>query len=400
MASTGFSPFTDPRRWQWLALLLLFGGLLWLLAPVLTPFAVAALLAWLGDPLVQRLQRAGRSRAVAVGLVFALMSLLLALALLLLVPLLQDQLARLVQWLPRLGQWLAGTAVPWLEQRFDVPLSGYVDPAALVDMLKAHWQQAGGIAANVLGGISRSGLTVLGWIGNLVLIPLLTFYFLRDWQPMLGRVRELLPRPVEPTVLRLARESDEVLGAFLRGQLSVMISLGAIYGTGLWLVGIELGILIGFVAGLISFVPYLGAAIGVSAALIAAMVQHGDVLHIVLVLAVFAAGQTLESFVLTPWLVGDRIGLHPVAVIFAIMAGGQLFGFLGVLLALPVAAVVMVLLRYLHAHYRESELYGADEAPATAGPAGALPAEAASAASSAASPAVAPATSGSTLPPA
>jgi predicted PurR-regulated permease PerM len=228
-------------------------------------------------------------------------------------------------------------------------------------LLKGHWQQAGGIVATVLGGISKSGLTILHWATNIALIPVLTFYFLRDWRSLLTSLRELLPRPLEPVVLRLATEADEVLGGFLRGQLSVMVSLGAIYATGLTLAGIQFGFLIGFVAGLVSFVPYLGAFIGVSSALIAVMVQYGDPTHLLMVMAVFAVGQTCESFLLVPWLVGDRIGLHPVAVIFSIMAGGELFGFLGVLLALPTAAVAMVGLRFAHQRYTESHLYGAPE---------------------------------------
>ena len=208
--------------------------------------------------------------------------------------------------------------------------------------------------------MSRSGLALFAIIANIALVPVLTFYFLRDWDMLVGRVRALLPRPMLPTATRLAVESNEVLGGFIRGQVSVMVALGAIYAIGLWLVGLDLGLLIGFIAGLVAFVPYLGAFVGVSSAVIATLVQHGDPAHLALVLAVFAVGQALESFVLTPWLVGDRIGLHPVAVIFAIMAGGQLFGFLGVLLALPVAALAMVLLRYGHERYTSSDLYGAE----------------------------------------
>lgn len=361
--------FRDQRRWQWLLLAVLAGGLIWLLGPILTPFVISALLAWLGDPLVARLERAGRSRAVAVGLVFLFMILMLVLALLILVPLLSSQIEKLIDWLPQLAGWISFTAIPWLESKLGVKLAGYVDPDYLVGLLKAHWQQAGGIAATVLGGLSKSGLAILGWVANIVLIPVLTFYFLRDWRTMLAQLRALLPRPVEPVVMQLARESDDVLGGFLRGQLSVMVSLGAIYGFGLWMVGLDLGLLIGFIAGLVSFVPYLGAMVGISAAVIATLVQHGDLMHLALVLGIFMLGQTIESFVLTPWLVGDRIGLHPVAVIFSIMAGGQLFGFLGVLLALPVAAVAMVGLRYAYRHYTESHLYGAEDPPDGTAPA-------------------------------
>ncbi len=369
-------PFSDRRRWQWLALAAGLGALVWLLAPILTPFVVSALLAWLGDPLVARIERRGRSRTTGVLLVFSLMTLVIVLGVLLLIPLIENQVQQFVEWLPRFGTWLTGVAVPWIEARFDVELAGYVDPSQVINLLKQHWQEAGGIAATVFGGVSKSGLAILGWVANLALIPVVTFYFLRDWRDMLARIRELLPRPVEPLVLKLAGESDAVLGGFIRGQISVMIALGIIYATGLWMVGLDLGILIGLVAGLVSFVPYLGAVVGIGAAIIATLVQHGDWLHLVLVLGVFALGQTLESFVLTPWLVGDRIGLHPVAVIFALMAGGQLFGFLGLLLALPVAAVVMVVLRYAHARYTESKLYGAGEdgSGAVGAPSGATPA--------------------------
>lgn len=353
----------DQRRWRWLALLVLAGGLIWLLSPILTPFVLSALLAWLGNPLVLRLERAGRSRNTAVIIVFVLMSLILTLTLILLIPLLEEQIRELILWLPRLAEWTTGTVIPWIETRFNISLKQYVDPMAIVNLVKGHWQQAGGIAATVLGGISKSGLAILGWIATISLIPVVTYYFLRDWQSMLGRLQSLIPRPIEPTFLKLARESDAVLGSFMRGQISVMLALGSVYALGLWLVGVEFGFLIGFIAGLVSFVPYLGAFVGISAALIAALVQGMDPMHLGLVVVVFMIGQTLESFILTPWLVGDSIGLHPVAVIFSIMAGGQLFGFLGVLLALPVTAVVMVLLRYAHAQYTASNLYGAEKPP-------------------------------------
>jgi predicted PurR-regulated permease PerM len=292
---------------------------------------------------------------------------LLAIAALFLLPMLWEQVQYLFDTLPRLAEWATTIALPWLEHRFHVGLAKYIDPAYLIGVVKSHWEEAGGIAATILGRVSQSGLFLFGLLANIALVPVLTFYFLRDWDVMIAHLRELLPRPLLPTAERLARESDQVLGGFLRGQLSVMLALGSVYAIGLWLVGLDLGLLIGFVAGLVSFVPYLGAFVGVSAAVIASLVQFGDPMNLALVLGVFAIGQALESFVLTPWLVGDRIGLHPVAVIFAIMAGGQLFGFLGVLLALPVAAVAMVLLRYGHERYTQSHMYGgtvvAAEAP-------------------------------------
>jgi predicted PurR-regulated permease PerM len=351
------------RRWQWLVAIVLLGLLVWLLAPILTPFVISAMLGWLGDPLVDRLEASGRSRSTAVLIVFVLMTALLAVALLVLVPMLWEQIQTLIDWLPRLAIWVTGVAVPWIEHRFHVDLARYVDPSYLFELIRGHWAEAGGIAATVLGGISSSGLALFAILANIALVPVLSFYFLRDWDLLIERVRSLLPRPILPTVTRLAVESDQVLGGFIRGQLSVMVALGSIYALGLWATGLDLGLLIGFIAGLVSFVPYLGAFFGLSAAIIATLVQHGDLLHLALVLGVFSVGQALESFILTPWLVGDKIGLHPVAVIFAIMAGGQLFGFLGVLLALPVAAVTMVMLRYVHERYRSSHMYGAEPEP-------------------------------------
>jgi predicted PurR-regulated permease PerM len=202
---------------------------------------------------------------------------------------------------------------------------------------------------------------MMAWVANIVLLPILTFYFLRDWDKLVERVAALIPRDHVATVDRLALESNDVLGAFLRGQFLVMLALGAIYAVGLSVVGLKLGLLIGIIAGLISFVPYLGTATGIVLGVIAALVQTGgDWSLVALVLVVFVIGQMLEGYVLTPRIVGDRIGLHPVAVIFAIMAGGQLFGFLGMLLALPVAAVANVLLRYAHERYTQSKLYAGD----------------------------------------
>lgn len=359
---------THSRSWQLLALVVLIGGLIYLLAPVLTPFAVAALLAWLGDPLVDRLERRGLSRGAAVALVFAVMTLALVLAVVALVPLLERQIARLIEKLPLGVAWTNGVVLPWIEAHTGFAVDRF-DPGSVIEMVKNHWQQAGGIASTVLGKVTSSGLAIVGFLGSLALLPVVTFYFMRDWDQMVGRLRALLPRHVEPTVSRLARESDQVLGAFLRGQLAVMLLLGLIYSVGLWLVGLDLALLIGIIAGFVSFVPYLGVIVGGGMALIAAAIQYQDFMHPLLVLGVFVLGQLLEGFLLTPKIVGDSVGLHPVAVIFAILAGGTLFGFLGVLLALPVAAVGMVLLREAHGRYLASALYGApvaDGVPAAA----------------------------------
>jgi predicted PurR-regulated permease PerM len=266
----------------------------------------------------------------------------------------------LINSLPGYRDWFVGTALPWVEHRTGLQILSWLDPERLFVLIREHWQSAGGAASTLLGYVSRSGFALLGWLANIVLLPVLSFFFLRDWDLIVGRIGLLVPRDHFDTVRRLALESNEVLGGFLRGQMLVMLILGLLYALGLWLVGLDLGILIGLLAGLLTFVPYLGPAFIVLFGGIAALVQFGDWQHLAGVGVVFAVGQLVESFVLTPMLVGDRIGLHPMAVIFAVMAGGTLFGFLGMLLALPVAAVANVLLRYTQERYRQSRLYAGD----------------------------------------
>ncbi|MGH8439657.1 MAG: AI-2E family transporter [Pseudomonas sp.] len=354
---------TDMRRWVWLGVTLLCTALLYWLHPILSPFLVGILLAYLADPLVDRLERAGLSRTWGVVLVFTLFTLLLTLLLLVLVPMLAKQLVRLYELAPQMLDWLQHDALPWVQTRL-----GLADGFWKFDKIKAaisgHMGQTTDIVGVILSQATASGLALLGWLANLVLIPVVSFYLLRDWDLMMAKIRSLLPRQREERVVALAGECHEVLGAFVRGQLMVMVALGVIYASGLMLVGLELGLLIGLLAGLAAIVPYMGFIIGIGAAMIAGLFQFGgDPYPLLAIAAVFMIGQALEGMVLTPLLVDDRIGLHPVAVIFAILAGGELFGFTGVLLALPVAAVIMVLLRHVHDLYKESEMYGGEIDP-------------------------------------
>jgi len=344
------------RRWQLFAITAAIVYLVWLLAPVLMPFAVAAMLAYLGDPLADRLERLGLNRMWAATIVFVVIMVAVVGVLLLLIPLIARQIENLVSNLPRYGDWAQNTVWPWLQARLHLDPHTF-DSDRLLAAIKAHIGSIGGVASAVLGKVSRGGLGIAMWLTNLVLIPVVAFYLLRDWDRLVAKVDGMLPRSIQPTIAYLASESDKILGAFVRGQLLVMLALGVFYGAGLGVVGLTVGPLIGMVAGLLSFVPYLGFIIGFVAAIVAALVQYGDWAHVLMVCGVFAVGQLLEGYVLVPKLVGDKIGLHPVAVMFAVLAGGYLFGFLGVLLALPAASVIMVLLRYLLERYRLSELY-------------------------------------------
>lgn len=345
------------RRLQWAALGLFLCWLLWLLAPVLSPFVLGALLGWLGDPLVDRLERAGRSRNVAVVLVFTAMSLLVVLGLLLLVPMIQGQIRTLVAALPKYQHWFIATILPWVEARTGLEITSRLDLNHLIGLVRSNWESAGGFASTLLGYMSRSGFALIGLAANIALLPVVTFFALRDWDLLVARVASLVPRDHLGTVSRLATQSSDVLGGFMRGQFLVMLILGVVYAVGLWGVGLDLGILIGIIGGLLTFVPYVGPATVLVLGVIAALVQYGDWQHVTAVLVVFGVGQLVESYWLTPKLVGDRIGLHPVAVIFAVLAGGQLFGFLGMLIALPCAAVANVLLRYAEERYTHSRLY-------------------------------------------
>lgn len=345
----------DSQKWLFLTALIVSGLLLYVLSPILTPFVAAALLAYLGDPLVDRLEARKLSRTVSVVVVFSIMFTVLTLAVLLLAPIVQAQILGLIKKLPQYLEWVNLHVMPWVRESLGVQTQP--DLNRIKTLLAANWQEAGSFAGNLLGYVTRSGAMLAGWLANLLLIPVVTFYMLRDWDVFVAYVRDMLPRNLEPTVSKLASESDEMLGAFLRGQLLVMMALSAVYSLGLWLIGLEFALLIGLLAGFVSFVPYLGFIVGVVVAGIAMFFQTHELLPVLLVYAVFGVGQMFEGMLLTPLLVGDRIGLHPVAVIFAVLAGGQLFGFFGVLLALPAAAVLAVLLRHMHRRYKGSQLY-------------------------------------------
>mgnify|MGYP000613264466 CR=1 FL=1 len=352
---------TDSQRWFFLICSVIFAALIYLLQPILMPFVVAAFLAYLTDPMADRLEEVGLSRTLSVVVVFLVMTAFVMMGVLFLLPKLGHQIQVMVKMVPAVVSMVEQEWIPTLESTLGISLAE-LDWQSVRQLLTGHWQTTGNLVKDLFSGIGQSGLALVGWLANLVLIPVVMFYLLRDWDVMMGRIGHLLPRNIEPKVKLWALECDEVLGAFIKGQLLVMFALGVIYAVGLWFVGLDLALLVGILAGLASIVPYMGFIIGILAAAIAAMLQFNDVTVLAWVGLVFGIGQLLEGMVLTPLLVGDKIGLHPVAVIFAIMAGGQLFGFVGILIALPVAAVIMVLLRHLHEGYKGSKLYAMDSA--------------------------------------
>ncbi|MCD6040062.1 MAG: hypothetical protein K0S27_1462 [Gammaproteobacteria bacterium] len=345
------------HRWNkfYIFLTVLFlGWLFHLLAPILTPFLIGALLAYCVDPLVTQLMRLRLSRLLSVIIIFSLLFLVIALFFLCLTPVIQTQIQNLSNALPNMITWIQQTCMTWLANL------GIHEPnvGTLKTTLVEHLTQPGSDAAGkFFDTILHSGFVLMEWLVHLILIPVVTFYLLLDWKKVIIGIHHLIPRRIEPTVIRLMKECNAVLSAFFRGQLIVMVALSVLYSTGLTLIGLRIGLILGLIIGTISIVPYLGVIIGVTAASIATYIQFNTFSSVLLVWLLFGVGHLFEHLYLTPKLVGDRIGLHPVAVIFAILAGGKLFGFFGVLLALPAAAVIMVWLRYLIKRYHASSLY-------------------------------------------
>ena len=331
-------------------------GLLYLLAPVLTPFLVAALLAYLGDPLIDRLEAHKIPRSWAVALVFSVILLSLLLLLLFLIPMLTHQFKGLLQRLPAHIDGFQTYVLPWLQDHLGINPELF-NLRSLQDKLVESAQDMGDMASSLLESFRASSSVLFAWLADLVLVPVVTFYLLRDWDLLVARGHALLPRRIELMVSTLVREADGVIGAFLRGQAIVMAALGVLYSTGLAVIGLDFSLLIGMLAGLVSFVPYLGLITGILVASIAALLQFHSLLSLIPIFIVFGVGQLISDFLLTPKLVGDRIGLHPVAVLFAVLAGGHLFGFFGILLALPTAAVIAVLLHHAHDKYLSSVFY-------------------------------------------
>lgn len=356
------------RRQNWLWALVGISALilLWLLKPILLPFILGAVLAYICDPMVERLARTGISRAIATALVVLGLILAITLLVLILIPLLQQEATTLATRAPMALDWLRDTAVPWINQQFGLNLQ--LDMASLKDLVQQQGAQAQSLAQRLLGWLlgtlSVGGAALIGILTTVLLTPIVMFYLLRDCPTTIRRVQNIIPLEWQPRALRILRDIDAVLGEFLHGQMLVMLALALYYTVALWLCGLRFALPVGLLTGLLIFIPYVGYSTGLLLAVLAACLQFEGWNLILAVLAVYGAGQLLESFVLTPFLVGERIGLHPLAVIFALMAFAQLFGFVGVLIALPASAALLVALRELRHSYFNSPFYrGSQTAP-------------------------------------
>ncbi|WP_151719212.1 AI-2E family transporter [Gemmobacter serpentinus] len=343
-------PVRDQMKYWGIATLVLL-VLLWALGNVILPFIVGGAIAYFMDPVADRLERLGMSRAAATGtisIVALLAAILLALAI---VPLLFKQLTDLVNEAPEIFRRLQAFMLERFPQMQDETSTMRQTLESIGKLIQA---KGGELAQTLLG----SAMSVLNAVVFIVVVPVVAFYLLLDWDRMVARVDEILPRDHAPVVRHLAREIDKVLAAFVRGQISVCIALGTFYSVALMAAGLNYGLIVGAIAGAVTFIPYVGAIIGGALAIGLALFQFwGDWFSIGIIAGIFALGQFLEGNIITPKLVGNSVGLHPVWLLFALSAFGTLFGFVGMLVAVPVAAALGVLARFAIDRYKESRLY-------------------------------------------
>jgi predicted PurR-regulated permease PerM len=331
--------------------------LLYVLRPVLFPFLLSAVLAYVCLPLVHWLDRRRLPRTVSVVIVLSLVLGALALLFGIVMPLLVREITTLVGQVPAWLDTLDQRVAPWINERLGTDLK--LDLDAMVQTLRELLASSENVGSRVLTSLKLGGLGLLGLFANLVLVPIVMFFLMRDWERILDRAERLVPRRWQAETLAFAREADHTLGQYLHGQVLVLLVMSVLYTAGLWATGLEAYLPIGIVTGLLTFVPYVGASVGFVLATLAAFMQFGEFGPVAWVWAVFFIGQALEGNFITPKLVGGAIGLHPVVVIFALLAFGQLFGFTGLLLALPASAVLAVGVRHLLRRYHSSEFYNA-----------------------------------------
>lgn len=340
----------------WVAALIVFIGLLWLFSPILLPFVLGMALAYLLNPLVNRLTKHGMSRLVAALLILGSFVLALVVLLLIIAPLLARQFSAFIDNVPsyvlRLQAMVSDPAHPWLKRVIGDNLVGA--DKSVSDLLN----QAIVYLTHVLASLWAQGRVLISIFSLLIITPVVAFYLQCDWDRMVSSVDRLVPMPQRETVRGLAREIDAAMAGYVRGQSGVCLILGSYYAVGLTLAGLSFGLLIGVVSGLISFIPYVGSLTGLILSLVVATAQFfPDWTRILIVAGIVLVGQFFEGYVLAPKLVGESIGLHPLWLIFALFAFGYLFGFVGLLLAVPLAAAAGVLTRFAVRRYRASPLY-------------------------------------------
>ncbi len=339
----------------WLTLFIFFCVSVYVLRSVLLPFVAGIIIGYLLDPLTSKFEKWGMNRTLATVVVMVLVILVLFPLLVLLIGVIDEQLGRFITSVPTYLTALLKKFEPVfaeLQQRFPD-----LDAEKVRQYIRGNMANGLKVFGSIVKGVISSGFAFFNVLSLLLITPVVAFYMLRDWDKFVGKVDGLLPRHSKASIEKQAREIDRILAGFIRGQLSVCVLLGTFYAVGLYLVGLDLGVLVGFIAGIISFIPYVGSITGFVISMAIAFAQFDSLGQILPVVAVFAAGQFLEGNFLTPKLVGESVGLHPVWVMFALLAGGVLLGFLGLMIAVPVAAVLGVIIRHQIENYKHSSLY-------------------------------------------
>jgi predicted PurR-regulated permease PerM len=355
-AAAGAAETSPPVLWWSVAgAMAALVGLVYLLGPILSPFLFGAVLAYVGSPIVGWGAQHRLPRMIGALLVVAGMFAVIGALILILVPMVQTETVTIASRLPELADRFNQSFVPWARERLGIDLQ--FDAATLRALVADNVSGVQKIGVWVLGSLKIGGVALLGFLANLLLTPVVMFYLLMDWEALIAKIGSLLPRRWSRRSQTIAVEIDRVLAEYLRGQVTVMAILAVYYAAALWVAGLQFAVPIGVLTGLLIFVPYLGFGIGLALAVVVALLQFSVWQGVAGVLVVYGIGQLLEALVLTPWLVGERIGLHPLAVIFALLAFAQLFGFTGVLLALPASAAILVALRHVRAAYAGSAFY-------------------------------------------
>ena len=352
-------PFSTSEQRQsllWIAIGILLVALFVLLGPVLAPFVAAAMIGYVLNPGVDWLTARRIPRTSAVMLIIIATFILIIALLLIVVPILRSEIPLLQQRLPSLLDKIDAILGPWLAQ---LGMKVQLDSAGVKQML-AEKLAAGSaeLGPAFLSSLKVGGMAVMGWIATIVLVPVVLFYLLLDWHAMLARLALMVPRRWISQVTSMAVEADSLLAQYLRGQLLVMLVLATYYSVALAIAGFDVALPVGLLTGLLVFIPYIGFGIGLLLAVVAAILQFDGLQGLIAIAIIYGCGQVIEGFYLTPRLVGERIGLHPLAVIFALLAFGQLFGFVGILLALPASAILSVIVKRLREHYLQSPFYG------------------------------------------
>ena len=339
----------------WLTIFVLFCVAVYVLRSVLLPFVAGIIIGYLLDPWATKFEKMGLSRTCATILVLLLVVLIMIPALILLFGLIDEQLGQFLRALPNYLTSFSRKIEPLiLKLQDDIP---GLQPEKIREYIRGNLGNGLKLLGNVARRLVSNGFALINILSLLLITPIVAFYMLRDWDTFVGKVDGLLPKLYKRSIEKQAREIDTILAAFIRGQLSVCVILGTFYAIGLYVVGLDLGLLVGFLSGILSFIPYVGTISGFVVSVAIAFAQFDSMMPILQVVGVFAVGQFLEGNFLTPKLVGDSVGLHPVWVMFALLAGGVLLGFLGLMIAGPVAAIIGVIMRHAIENYKESALY-------------------------------------------